>query len=213
MTTRSLFSKDFTEFAIIACSIFVLIVLTFAFALWRYRAGRGHTPSVMRKHETIEVGYLTVVAGIVGFLIFTSITTNDSRLSTAKPALRIAVTGYQWCWRFAYEGTKAAVTDTCNNGHYPVFEVPRNKVIEFDVSGADVIHGFWIPSIRYKVYAYPGHVNHFEDSFNRLGTFPGRCAVFCGLYHKDMDFFVRVVTDSQFRSWLHHQENAAGVTS
>jgi cytochrome c oxidase subunit 2 len=212
VTTQSLFHRDFTTFATIACCIFLLIFLTLLFALWRYRAGRGHTQSVNRKLEKTEVGYLAVVAGVVGFLIFTSITTNDSRLH-ARPAVHISVTGYQWCWRFAYEHTPVSITATCAGSDYPTFEVPQGKVVGFDVSGADVIHGFWIPDIRFKIYAYPDHTNHFEDIFDQTGTFAGRCAVFCGLYHHQMDFWVKVVTPSQFGAWLHQREHSRPVTT
>lgn len=212
VTTQSLFSGDFRLFAIIACCIFVLIFLTLGFALVRYRAGRGHEPSVNRKLDKLEFGYLAVVAGIASFLIFTSITTNDSRM-TGKPSLAIAVTGYQWCWRFSYEGTPLSITGTCAQNHYPVFEVPEGKVVRFDVTSADVVHGFWIPDLRYKIYAYPNHVNHFEDAFTKLGTFPGRCAVFCGLYHKTMDFYVKVVPPAQFTAWLHREAPLGDVTT
>jgi cytochrome c oxidase subunit 2 len=211
-TTQQLFHEDFTTFSIIACAIFILITLTMVFALWRYRAARGHTPSVNRKLEKMEVSYLAVVAGIAGFLIFTSLTTNMSRIST-KPYVRISVTGYQWCWRFLYEKTPLSITATCNPGDDPTFEVPQGKVVDFDVTSADVIHGFWIPETRFKIYAYPNHVNHFEDTFNQLGTFPGRCAVFCGLFHKDMDFYVKVVPLGQFQSWLHANERRGSVTT
>lgn len=211
-TTQSLFSSDFFTWSVIGAAIFALIFLIMSVSIWRYRAGRGHEPSVNRKLEKVEFGYFAVVAAIASFLIYTSISTNNSRM-TGKPSLAIAVTGYQWCWRFSYEGTPLSITGSCSHGHYPVFEVPQGKVVRFDVTSEDVVHGFWIPAIRYKIYAYPNHVNHFEDSFTKLGTFPGRCAVFCGLYHHSMDFYVKVVTPAKFAAWLHREEPLGDIAS
>jgi cytochrome c oxidase subunit 2 len=44
--------------------------------------------------------------------------------------------------------------------------------------------------------------NSFEVTVDRLGTFPGQCAEYCGLSHAAMHFTVEVVTQEKFNAWL-----------
>jgi cytochrome c oxidase subunit 2 len=119
-----------------------------------------------------------------------------------KPAATVQVTGYQWCWRFAYEGTPRTVTGQCEGGSPPVLVVPAGKPVRIDVTSADVIHAFWLPDQRFKINAYPGQVNTFTITFPKPGTWIGRCAQVCGLYHFDMDYYVQAVPAAAFATFL-----------
>ena len=44
--------------------------------------------------------------------------------------------------------------------------------------------------------------NSFEVTVDRLGTFPGQCAEYCGLQHSAMHFTVKVVPRAEFDAWL-----------
>jgi cytochrome c oxidase subunit 2 len=52
------------------------------------------------------------------------------------------------------------------------------------------------------MYAYPGQVNKFTVTLTRSGRWIGRCAQLCGLYHYEMDFWLRAEPPSQFSQWL-----------
>ena len=53
----------------------------------------------------------------------------------------------------------------------------------------------------FKRDVIPGHPNDFDLTPNRAGTFPGKCAEFCGLFHSRMLFTVKVVPKAQFDAW------------
>jgi cytochrome c oxidase subunit 2 len=125
--------------------------------------------------------------------------------------MTVNVTAYQWCWRFAYPGTAVTVAGDCLDGKYPTLVVPTGESIRFNVTSVDVIHGFWIPAIRFKIWAYPNHVNSFENTFSTVGRYFGECSEFCGLYHYTMKFEVETLPPSQFRSWLAEQRREAAL--
>jgi cytochrome c oxidase subunit II len=192
--------------------VFALITggVLFAVAFRRRRAGRE--PSQKTSYKKLEAVYAGVVAAVALFLIVNSITSNG-RLLNRRPAVTINVTAFQWCWRFQYQGSPVAVSGQClTTRDIPTFVVPAGQVIRFNVTSTDVIHAFWIPYLRYKVYAFPNHVNTFQAIFSRPGSYVGRCAEFCGLYHPQMDFTARATTPGAFRSWLTaQQQNGVAV--
>jgi cytochrome c oxidase subunit 2 len=50
--------------------------------------------------------------------------------------------------------------------------------------------------------ALPGVTNHLQFTANKLGTFPGRCNILCGREHSSMIFTVKVVTPTEYQSYL-----------
>ena len=62
-----------------------------------------------------------------------------------------------------------------------------------NVKSADVIHSWWVPALGGKIDAIPGKTNHAWFQAERTGSFPIRCAEFCGFQHAAMRGFVQVV--------------------
>ena len=119
--------------------------------------------------------------------------------------MRVQVTAFQWCWRFHYVGQPVTVTAQCQGGPDPTLVLPTGEPVELDVTSSDVIHAVWVPYLRYKIYAYPGHVNTFTVTLTHTGRWIGRCAQLCGLFHYEMDFYLQAETPAQFDRWLRAQ--------
>lgn len=205
MPFRNVFHQLLTEESAIAWVVFGLVALTMltALVLSRWRRQRGREPSKRMEANKLEIGYLAVLSGIVAFLMVTSLTGNSKELpNPAKPVLRVQVTGFQWCWRFHYEGQPVTVTGQCRGGPYPTLVLPAGEPVELDLTSIDVIHAFWLPYLRFKMYAYPDHVNSFTTTLTQTGRWLGRCAQLCGLYHYDMNFYVQVVSPAAFGQFL-----------
>ena len=66
----------------------------------------------------------------------------------------------------------------------------------------DVIHSFWVPDFVTKRDLIPGIDNEIDVNLTETGTFPGRCAEFCGLEHWAMQFSVESMTPEDFDAWL-----------
>jgi cytochrome c oxidase subunit 2 len=202
---QSAFHQLFTQDAVIAAAVFLLVVMAMigAFLLSRRRRKRGQDPSRRATADRLEVGYVAALAGIVGFLVYSSFAANAREFpDPPKAALRVQVTGYQWCWRFHYEGQPVTVDAQCNGGPLPALVLPAGRPVELDVTSVDVVHAFWVPALRFKMYAYPGHINSFTLTLAHPGRWIGRCAQLCGLYHYGMDFYVQGVSPAAFDRFL-----------
>jgi cytochrome c oxidase subunit 2 len=210
MQFRDAFSQLFTQNVTIAWVVFGLVGFAMAGAMihsW-LRGRRGREPSRRAKANRVELGYLTVLAGIAVFLIVSSFTANARvfpRGDPPGPATAVRVTGYQWCWRFQYEGTAVTADGQCQGddpARLPVLTVPAGSPVRLDVTSSDVIHAVWVPQWRFKLYAYPGHVQSLTVTIPRPGQWIGRCAQLCGLDHFQMDFVLRAVPPAAFRNYL-----------
>lgn len=222
MRYRHIFGQVATVEWAIAGAVGFLILSLLGFTVWHYREGRGHKPSRKAHATRVELsywGFLVVFA--VGFYVWTISQNATERTFYGKQAVTVDVVGFRWCWRFSYPHAHVVSTGTCigsvprsnvpAKATLPVLELPTHRKVRFNVTSADVIHGFWMPFMDFKIYAYPNHVNSFEARFTKTGTHVGRCAVFCGLYHFRMDFDVHVVPPATFKAWLashRHHANA-----
>ena len=212
MPFRQTFAQLFAQDVAIAWVVFGLVVATLIAAMllsWhRRRTAKG--PSRKATATRIEVTYLAALTGVAVFLVVASLTANAKESADPKPAMRVQVTAFQWCWRFHYTQAPVTVTARCQGGAIPTLVLPTGRPVELDVTSTDVIHAFWVPYLRYKLYAYPGHVNKFTVTLTKDGRWMGRCAQLCGLFHYEMDFWLRAVPPSQFQHWLRAHQ---GVTT
>ena len=117
----------------------------------------------------------------------------------ARPGLQIDVTAFQWQWRFAYPGGFSAD----GSREQPAeLVVPEDTTVRFTLTARDVVHAFWVPTLRFKRDAFPDHTEEFDLVFPDAGSYTGRCAEFCGLRHANMEFDIVVLPRQQFDAWL-----------
>lgn len=210
MNLRARFDHTFEVDLIIALVVLGLVLGVFAFAIVRSFTPWGKRASQEHIFYKREAAYLSVVGCVAGFLIWFSIHQNAASpdaQSHLPYKVTVDVTAFQWCWRFAYPGTPVSVTADCIGGHYPTLVVPAGESVRFNVTSNDVIHGFWIPYERFKIWAYPDWTNTFEAVFAKPGRFFGECSEFCGDYHYAMKFEVEALPPAQFRGWLASEEH------
>lgn len=122
------------------------------------------------------------------------------------PDVRVHITGEQYWWRVVYEMPDGARVETANEVHLPV-----GATAEFAIESRDVIHSFWIPALGGKMDAIPGRTNVLRLAPDRIGSYRGVCAEFCGGSHALMALDVVVHDADAFAAWLAAQ--AAPATS
>lgn len=181
----------------VAVFAFVVVVLAGLLVLGARRRVAGSGSEANR----VEGVYAVLLAGVVAFLVwvtFTAETPIDRVL--ARPALRVQVFAAQWSWRFRYaNGTTVTAVSTWDP---PVAVVPVDVEVEFDGTSEDVIHGFWVPGLRFMRQFVPGYVTRFDLTFTAPGRYLGECSVFCGEQHSEMHFEIEAVSAARFRRWL-----------
>ena len=90
----------------------------------------------------------------------------------------------------------------------PILVIPVNRSVQIDEHSLDVIHSFWVPEFLFKRDVLPygststDRDNKFEFTATHKGSYVGRCAELCGVYHSQMNFEVRVVSDKTFTAYL-----------
>jgi cytochrome c oxidase subunit 2 len=193
----------------------VLLLLLYAVIFRRQGARRKFLPNHNMK---LEIGYMVVLAGVVGFFVSWSISAYHKEQSppvasptaSSAPAENIHVVAYRWCWEFDYQNHPIKVTDTCKGrNHDPVMVVPTGRPVHLTLTSKDVIHQFWIPELDIKRENFPTHANYLHFTFTHPGKWIGRCAVYCGTYHSMMDFYVRAVPPRQYAQWVAAHSGAA----
>lgn len=177
------------------------------FVVFRYRRRRNDDtaePSQRQYNLPLEIAYTILPLIIVSVLFyFTVETQNEVTRISARPDVRVEVTGFQWGWRFHYLDTNVTVT-TQGEGR-PVMTLPEGKTTRITLIATDVIHSFYVPGFLYKRDATPGLVQSFDLTPVETGTFLGRCAEFCGLRHSQMLFNVQIVSPDAYQRWLTSQ--------
>src|SRR5690606_37332487 len=73
--------------------------------------------------------------------------------------------------------------------------------VEVHVTGADVIHSFWIPSLAGKMDMIPGTTNVLRLMAAAEGEFRAQCAEFCGAQHARMGMIVTAQSPAEFNAW------------
>ncbi len=86
--------------------------------------------------------------------------------------------------------------------------LPTNTKVRFVVTGADVIHAWWVPALGWKVDAIPGIINDTWTNISEPGIYRGQCAELCGQDHGFMPIVVKALPPDQFKQWLDQQEAA-----
>ena len=79
--------------------------------------------------------------------------------------------------------------------------VPVGTTVRVEVTGADVIHSFKVPSLGFITDAVPGRLNETWFNARKTGIYYGQCQQLCGKDHAFMPIAVRVVTQEQYDAW------------
>lgn len=87
--------------------------------------------------------------------------------------------------------------------------LPVNTKIRFVITGADVIHSWWVPQLGWKQDAIPGIINANWTNIPEPGIYRGQCAELCGQDHGFMPIVVKAVPKDEFTKWLDAQEALA----
>lgn len=200
--TRHEYGHLFSIYVPIAIGVVAVVWLLALFAVLRYRRRRAEQAADWRENNPLESGYAVLLGLVVVFLLYLTFTAEhrvDTVSARERPALVVNVTGAKWEWTFRYP--RYGITQRSGTvGRQPLV-VPTDEPVRFNLSSADVIHGFFIPEVRFKRDLFPENTQTVTLSFPNAGTFQAACAEFCGLRHADMTFVVRAVSPAVFARW------------
>lgn len=199
----------------------ITIIVLFVMALLvivmvRYNKRANPVPAKWSHNTPIEIIWTVVPVMILMVIAVFSFRLLFAYNDMPKPDLTIKATGYQWYWGYSYPDQK--IDEFVSNilpedeakargvpfrlaATEPLY-APVNKVVRVQVTGADVIHAFAIPSFGIITDAIPGRLNETWFKADRIGVYYGSCRELCGLDHAFMPIEVRVVSQADFDAWV-----------
>ncbi len=188
--------------------VFLLVFGLIVWCIFRYRRrSDDEIPVQIRYNLPIEALYTFAPVIIVAVFFFHTVTAQNAILEKVdEPDHTIEVVGSKWQWAFNYLDEDA--TSGVDVYDFGTPDAPAelwlavDESVRFNLKSPDVIHSFWIPEFYFKLDVVPGKVNSFDVTPTREGTFTGRCAELCGLYHSRMIFKVNVVSRAEYDAHL-----------
>jgi cytochrome c oxidase subunit 2 len=79
--------------------------------------------------------------------------------------------------------------------------LPVGKVVRVQITGTDVLHSWYLPSLAINRMAVTGRLNEVWLNIDRPGVYYGQCSMICGLGHGFMPIVVEAVPPDQFEAW------------
>ena len=197
-------------------SIFVTILLIFVIV--RYNRRTNPNPSNFTHNSPLEVAWTVVPIVILTFIGAFSLPVLFKQQEIPEGEIHIKVSGYQWYWGYEYTDHEFGFDsfmlerDELEDYGYSQDEyllatdtavvVPINKIVVMDVTGADVIHSWTIPSFGVKQDAVPGRIAQLWFKAEKEGIYFGQCSELCGKSHAYMPITVKVVSQEAYEKWL-----------
>lgn len=155
--------------------IFTLAVMALvAYPFWRV-ASTASQKAEPAAYAKVERGRNILLAGLTVLGLAVTVVTlrpwpHDAQ--AAGTAQIVKAVGYQWYWELDKE------------------EVAAGTPVVFEVSSADVNHGFGVydedGTVLFQTQVMPGYVNKVKHTFTRPGTYRVLCLEYCGAVHHEM---------------------------
>ena len=229
--SRKIYDLHMTIFWV-CVAIGVIVFGAMIWSLVAYRKSRGAVADVTLVHNTkVEFVWTIVPVFILIAMAVPAARTLVEIEDTSHTELTIKVTGFQWGWQYDFldDGVSyyshldrrsnaarelLSGIDPASVDHYLLnvdnpLVVPVATKVRLLITGADVIHSWWVPAFGVKKDAIPGFVNEawFRVDEDKPGLYRGQCAELCGRDHGFMPIVVDVRSKADFAAWL--KEKAA----
>lgn len=213
IATKATDLHNFLLIIITLISVFVLGLLIYVCI--KFREKPGVKPS-KTSHNTI----VEIIWTVVPVLILVVIAVPSFKLlyltEADKPVdMVIKVSGAQWYWNYEYPDDGISfdsyiiAEEDLKPGQKRMLEVdnpivvPEGTRIKFLITGNDVMHSFFVPSLALQVYSIPGRINELWTEVP-LGKkkYYGQCNQICGVNHAYMPIVIQALPKDEYEIWL-----------
>lgn len=197
--------------------IVLFVTALLFYVILRFNSRANPEPAKFTHNVLIEVIWTIIPIVILATISLKSLPLLYYLDRAEEPEMTLKVTGYQWYWGYEYPDQ-----DGINFLSYMIPEdeidaskgekrllstdnkvvLPVDTDIAIQVTGADVIHSFAVPSLGIKIDAVPGRLNETWVRINKPGTYYGQCSELCGKDHSYMPIEVHAVSKEEFQIWL-----------
>lgn len=204
--------------------VFVAVNLFLAYAIIRYRHGKGGKAHYEPENRRLEWG-LTIVTSVgIAAMLAPGLAVWAKFVTVPEDAATVEVLGQQWSWSYRFPGRDRifgksdaqlisldnpfgmSPDDPAGEDDIlvasPELHLPLNRPVKLELRSKDVNHQFAVPQFRVKMDMVPGMVTYFWFTPTRTGEFDALCEQLCGMAHFAMRGRVIVEEQQQFERWL-----------
>ncbi|NIR47118.1 cytochrome c oxidase subunit II [candidate division KSB1 bacterium] len=195
--------KFFYVIYYITLVVFVLVAATMVYFLIKYRYKEGRKAKYYHGNNTLEIIWTsaTFIAMIVLALVSRPVW---SHIKQELPISNIVVqvTGKQFNWEMLYPGPDGIFGTEDDYRIDNQLHVPEDRVVHVVLKSEDVIHSFFVPSLRLKQDAVPGREITAWFEASEPGKYEIPCAELCGFGHSGMLGYLYVHTADDYENWV-----------
>ncbi len=233
-SSRQIYDLHMTIFMITVVIGFVVFGAMF-YSIFRHRKSRGVKPAKFHHSTAMEVLWTVIPLGILVSMAVPATQVLIDLDDTTNAEMTVKVTGYQWFWGYEYidenvqflsrldvdsdrarqlgSDIQPASVDNYLQNVDKRLVLPIDTRIRFQITGADVIHSWWMPDLGWKKDAIPGFVNETWTKIDEPGIYRGRCAELCGRDHGFMPIVVEALPKADYQAWLAAQQGGDSATN
>ena len=213
IATKATDLHDFLLIVITLISVFVLGLLVYVCI--KFREKPNVSPSKTSHNTLIEI-----IWTVVPVLILVVIAIPSFKLlyltEADKPVdMVVKVSGAQWYWNYEYPDEEISfdsyiiAEEDLKDDQKRMLDVdnplvvPEGTRIKFLITGNDVMHSFFVPSLALQVYSIAGRINEIWTEVP-LGKkkYYGQCNQICGVNHAYMPIVIQALPEDEYKEWL-----------
>lgn len=189
------------------CAFFCTLILVLAGVfVVKYRAAKWREPEPSPSHHMgLELTW-SIIPTVLILVIFgwsTNVWNNLMERTDSPDVRRINVTARKWSWWFDYPQGKGSSD----------LHVVKGEKVQLVMSSDDVLHSFYVPAFRAKQDIVPGRFTYLSFEAIEDGTYPVKCAEYCGTNHSLMLTSVVVHEDQAgYDKWAAFNESTAEMS-
>lgn len=194
-----------------ALVIFVLVEALLLTIIVRFRRSKrpaGFIPPQWHGNTKLEVIWTVIPAVLIfgiGALSFAELQQDFTKRTDAETQKNVTIQAYRYGWEYTYEEDHLKFTSDAQAAADHPMVVPVDTLVRIRLQSRDVIHGWWIPYLTGKTDAVPGYDNYAWIKPSKIGEYRGECTELCGPGHATMFLLVKVVSQSDFDSWVRQE--------
>ncbi len=194
-------------------SIFVLGLMVYVCI--RFREQKNPVPSKTTHNSILEVLWTVIPVLILIIIAIPSFKLLYYLDEQREADLTIKVTGNQWYWNYEYIDEEIGFDsymisdEDLKPGQKRMLDVdnplvlPVGSKVKVLITGNDVMHSFFIPSLAVQEYSFPGRINEvWMEIPNGEKTYYGQCNQICGINHSYMPVVVQALSIEKYNKWL-----------
>jgi len=178
----------------------VQLTLLAFLVIYRYRPDRRATYT--HGNTSLEIIWTVTPSIILVVLALISRATwADIKQRLPPTDMLVQITAKQFNWEIAYPGPDGKLGTEDDATMDNDLHVPVGKTVRVMLKSRDVIHSFFVPAMRLKQDAVPGHTIPVWFKTTKAGKYEIPCAELCGFGHSGMKGWLFVDKAEDYETW------------